>query len=161
MNLILIFRPRSRHGITGTAWALSYSVGDVWLLFWTCAAPTIINIIFTYHKKLWLVKALVWGKGLHWVSWLDRSVSRTEIIYLFFLLVYCSGVAVAWGGRRLHRILRVRHIVFVTLLIDDAVEFSGLVQDCLAFRLGTQFDAEEVLTFLQIYVILDLFLQLI
>lgn len=159
LNIVLIFGPRSCHGVASTTWAPTYGIWDVWLLFWTCAGPTVIDIIFSYHKELRLVKALIWCKGLHRVRRLNRPVTRSEIVYWLFLLVDTS-VAVPWGGRCLHRILRICHIVLVTLLVNDAVKFASLVQDGFAVRLGTQFDAKDVLTFLQIYIILDLFVQL-
>ena len=104
MNIVLVFGPRSCHGVAGATWAPAYGVWDVWLLFWTCAGPTIIDIILSYHKELRLVKALVRCKRLHRVRRLNRPVARSEIVYLLFLLVD-AGVAVARGGRCLHRIL--------------------------------------------------------
>lgn len=92
------------------------------------------------------------------VDRLHRLVVGTRV---YLLLQHLRVIIGASGPRCLHRVLRVSHIVFVALLVNDTVQLPCLVQNGLSVRFGAQFKTEEVLTLLQIYIVLNLLLQLL
>ena len=135
--ILLVLRPGLRHHVTRTTGRLAERVRHVRRRKLARPVARLVEIVLANHEQLRLVEAIVRREGLHGVGRLDRPVSRSEfIILLLFLLRICPLVRVAWSSRRLHRVLRIRHVVLVALLVDNAIELPRLLHDGLPLRLG-------------------------
>lgn len=146
----LIVRLVVCHGIAGaSSRQFADVVGDVGGRVLTRLITILIRIILPYHKQLWFVEAIVRCDRFHGIRWLDWPISWSEfLILLLFLLINLMLVGQTWGSGCLHGVLRISHIIFITLLIDHTVQLPRLLHNSFPFRFGAHFNVEEVLSLL-------------